>query len=147
MEKDVKKVNLLPISEQSEVAWLIKKIELELKDVIPILDSVGKQYEHDVPWSDRFLADHKAYLKRVLIGAVGRINTSADAIKLGVMFKTPAKSAHFTSMGLYNVFRIARQRRREVMYIKDLQKWVNSYLSGKAAPHMFINYARDGYYA
>lgn len=147
MEKSIKKVRLLPISENSEVAWLIKKVTEELADVIPILDKVGKAYDHDVPWCDRFLMEPKAYLKRVLIGAVGRINTCEDAIKLGVMYKIPARSAHFTSMGLYNVFRIARQKRREIMYVKDLEKWINSYITGKSSPHMFVNYSKEGFYA
>ena len=119
------KVRIIPVKETSEVSWLITKIKKEFKDIIPIIDKLGRKYDHEIPWCDRFLADAKNALKRVTIGAIGRVNTCEDAIKLGVINKIPAKTHHFTSTALYYMFRIARQKRREVTYIKDLERWLN----------------------
>jgi hypothetical protein len=141
------KVRIIPVTSESEVAWLVKLVTTELAAVIPTLDAVGRSYDHEVPWATRYLADAKGYLKRVQIGAIGRINTCEAAIQLGVINKIPAKSHHFTSMGLYYVFRIARQKRRAVVYVKELEKWLSTYAETKGrSPHLFTNYSRSSCY-
>ena len=113
---------------------------------LPQLDMLGKRYDHETPWCDKFLKEPKAYLKRVDIGAIGRINTTVDVIKLAVTTGSPAKSRHFTSTGLYYLFRYARQARRQLLYTKDLEKWCNTIAANRGSAHLFMNYSQEGYY-
>jgi len=142
----VTKIRIIPVSTDSEANWITNEILKFIGAARKLLDDAGKNYEHDVPWNDNYLQQPKQYLSRVMIGAIGRINNCESAVKLGLYAKIPARSRHFTSMGLYYVYRMARQRRRDLLYAKKLEVWLNTYLSNKNSPHLFSNYSRKGFY-
>lgn len=140
--RKVVSVNLLPVAKASEVDYLISLVLEELRPVVPIFNSYGKKYDHEEPWKQEYANDAKFWLYRVTIGAIGRINTIEDAIHLGVKSKTPAKSRNFTSVALYYVWRIAKNRRRGYEYIRGLNKWTNNYTNKRAPNSRFLEYAQ-----
>lgn len=123
-EQDVQ-VNLVKVSAGNEEDWITKLVEAEVKPVRSILDKFGEKYKHEFPWKDSCLVTPKLSLYRVGIGAVGRINTCADAIKIGVSTEVPVKSIHFTSSGLYYIFRLTRIYKRQLEMTRSIEKWVN----------------------
>ncbi len=133
MEQKVLKITLIPVRPQDEFDYLVDSVKDYLgKDVIRILDGYSAKYVHDVPWRVKFLTDPKFYLYRVTIGAIGRIKTCDDAIRLGITKAIPAKSNQFTSTSLYYVYRIARQARRMFLYLEKLEKGMNATISGRS---------------
>ena len=142
MSKQILKINLLPVPQREEVRYLIDEILSQLGKARDIMDEYGAEYDHDTPWKQAFVGDAKFYLYRVRIGAIGRINTCRDAVILGVTSKTRALCHHFTSVGLYWVFRYARQETRKYFYLKKLDKWMNNYLQDRRSHEnsRFINY-------
>ncbi len=133
MTQKVLKIQLIPVVPQDEFDYLVDSVKGYLgKDVIRILDGYSARYVHDVPWKDAFLKDPKFYLYRVTIGAIGRLQTCNDAIRLGVTKGIPAQSNQFTSTSLYYVYRIARQARRMFLYLKKLEKGLNATLGGRS---------------
>jgi len=140
MSKKIHKINLLPVAERSEVGYLVDLILSEIGKAREIMDEYGSKYDHDVPWKQAYVGDAKFYLYRVKIGAIGRISTCRDAVTLGVATKTRALSHHFTSSGLYYLFRYARQQQRKYVYLKKLQGWLTNFLKGDNENSYFINY-------
>lgn len=137
------KINLLPVPEREEVRYLTDEVLGELGKVREIMDEYGIKYDHDTPWKQAYVGDAKFYLYRVRIGTIGRINTCRDAVVLAMASKTRALSHHFTSMGLYWIFRYAREKKREYSYLKKLNGWLNRYLQDRSGRHehsRFINY-------
>ena len=57
---------------------------------------------------------------------------------LGVSSNVAFKSVHFTSMGLFEVSRIARQARSQLIHLKKLEVWINSLFNSKAANTRFM---------
>lgn len=138
MSVKIKKINLIPVSSNQEINYLLDKVMKDLKDLRVVIDRYGEKYDHDTPWKKAYLSDSKFYLYRVQIGAIGRINTCEDAARLGLVAKMPAKTNHFTSNALYYVYRIARQYRRQLLYIKKLNGWLNSFLDGTNVNSRFL---------
>jgi hypothetical protein len=143
MSKRILKINLLPVAERSEVQYLIDTVLEDIGKAREIMDEYGAQYDHETPWRQAYVADAKFYLYRVRIGAIGRINTCRDAVTLGIAAKTRALSHHFTSSGLYWLFRFAREQQRKYFYRKKLQGWLSNMLKdqrGRNDNSRFINY-------
>lgn len=143
MSKRIVKINLLPVAERSEVGYLVDLVLKELGSAREIMDKYGVEYDHETPWKPEYATDAKFYLYRVRIGAIGRINTCRDAVTLGITSKTRALCHHFTSSGMYYVFRYARQQQRKYFYLKKLQGWLTNYLKdvrGRNENSRFINY-------
>ena len=125
------KVNLLPVPKRQEELHLLEEVMKEITPIREILNDWGKKYDHEIPWQETFFENPKFYLYRVTIGAVGRINTCEYAARLGLIDKIPATTHHFTSLGLYLVYRIARQARRRYNYLKRLNKYMQGFINGK----------------
>jgi len=135
MTSRIHKINLLPVPKRHETRYLIDEILDSLGKAVQIMDEYGEQYDHDAPWNSKYTTDAKFYLYRVRIGAIGRINTCRDAVTLGVCCKTRALSHHFTSVGLYCMFRYARQWTRKYAYLIKLNSWMNNYLQDREGKH------------
>ena len=138
------KINLLPVSKERETEYLLGVVMRKVSGIRKIIDDWGKRYEHEIPWEENFLKDPKFYLYRVRIGAIGRINSCKNAAQLGLIAKIPAKTGHFTSVALYLVYRIARQTRREYIYLKKLNNYMEVWLGEKSDIYdnaRFINYS------
>lgn len=135
MSVKVTKVNLLPVSSEQEIDYLLELVLKRVKPARKLIDDWGENYEHEIPWESAFLGDPKFYLYRVKIGAVGRINKTEDAARLGLIARIPAQVYHFTSTSLYIVYRLARQHRREYLYLKQLNIYMNNWLSDKAGTY------------
>jgi hypothetical protein len=143
MSNRIHKINLLPVPSREETRHLIDGLLGNLGKAVQIMDEYGEQYDHETPWRQAYVADAKFYLYRVRIGAIGRINTCRDAVTLGICSKTRALSHHFTSVGLYYMFRYARQEQKKYSYLKKLNTWLNNYLqdrNGKSANSRFMVY-------
>lgn len=117
-------------------------IEEFLKDVITILDKLGKKYKHSVPWRDEFCANPKFYSYRVKIGAVGRISTCRHAIEVGMNSRAPMSVVTFVSKGHYSVFRFARTVRQLELYGEDISLFINVVLGSEKEKYknlLFVN--------
>lgn len=134
----IKKVKILSFSEEQALSFLLKDIMIRLGSSVQILDNYGADYDHSEPWKKSYFSDPKFYLYRVRIGAIGRLCTCEDAIRLGLTAKIPAQSYHFVSMALYYVYRVARQVYREYQYIRKVEKWLNVMLEGRQANSRFM---------
>lgn len=128
------KVGLVPVNKQNINAYLVDKVLNDLESARSVLDAYSKTYTHENPWQYKYFQSPKFYLYRVRIGAIGRLATCKDAALLGVLSDTPAYSAHFTCMGLFYVYRMARQVRKKYQYLYKIEEWANNYLSDKG-PH------------
>jgi len=137
------KVKLLPVSKDSEFSYLYDRAMEVVAPIVLLMDEFGENYDHENPWKEDYLENPKFWLYRVTIGAVGRINTCADAVTFGLRSSTPAKGRHFTSTALYYVYRIARQVRREYEYLRDLDKWINTLLEERNPNSRYLEY--NGY--
>lgn len=143
MSNTITQINLLPVSRREEVEYLKREVLKMIKPMQKVVDDYGAKYKHDTPWQDAYSLQPQFYLYRVTIGAVGRVNSCAAAVQLGLVGRTPAKSHHFTSMALYYVFRLARQTRRRYLYLKQLDKWLQSFIAEKNANSRFLEYNDD----
>ncbi|MBW8002606.1 MAG: hypothetical protein FVQ80_11395 [Planctomycetes bacterium] len=145
MTQKVLKITLIPVAPQDEFDYLVDSVKDYIgKDVIRILDGYSARYIHDVPWDGKFLVDPKFYLYRVTIGAIGRLKTCDDAIRLGIMKAIPAQSNQFTSTSLYYVYRVARQARRMFLYLQKLEKGMNATISGKSPNTRMLELINEG---
>lgn len=134
------KIKLIPISSVNVEDYLLDLLSEELKDVIDIIDKYGAVYEHENPWLNAYFNDPMFYLYRVKIGAIGRINCCKDALRLGLIPRVYSNSNSFTSMGLYHLFRIARQTLSKFLHTKNLQNWLNSLIRNKNDYSRYLNY-------
>lgn len=144
MAVKIKKIRIIPVAENSEVPYFTQQLLEYLGPAREMIDKYGANYEHDTPWEENFLHDPKFYLYRVRIGAIGRVKTCEDAIRLGLIYRLPCHSYHFVSMALYLVFRVARQERRKVVYTKQMEKWINDLLSGAVPNTRFMEIYNAG---
>lgn len=143
MSAKILKINLLPVPRREEVHYLVDEVLRELGKACEIMDKYGIEYDHDTPWKQAYVGDAKFYLYRVRIGTIGRLNTCQDAATLAIASEARALSHHFTSMGLYWIFRYAREMKRKYFYLKKLDGWLNRYLQDRSGRHehsRFINY-------
>jgi hypothetical protein len=134
----ISKINLIPVKPEEEYKWLFDQVMQQVKPVIPWLNKYGDKYEHEVPWEEKFFEAPKYFLFRVKIGAVGRINTVEDAIRLGLESTISATQIHFTSYALFFIFRIARARRKEHVFIKKLNGWIDNAINNKHPNSRFL---------
>ena len=137
-------INLLPVTKASEVSYLTKLVLDMVRPAVGILDSYGKNYDHEEPWKNDYAQDAKFWLYRIDIGAIGRINTVAEAVHLGITSKIPAKTRYYTSAALYAIWRIAKQQRRQYEYVRDLNDWINNHLKKKVPNSRFLEYSGMG---
>lgn len=143
---DYTKYRIIPVTPEGEVQFIVENVLKYFGETVKLLDDYGKRYVHEVPWKKAYMVDPSFYLKRVSIGAIGRVNNCSDAALLGAGSKVACTTHHFTSKALYYVFRTARQRRRETLYIKKLEKWVSTLLDNRAGHNSFMNYCQKGFY-
>ncbi len=140
MTVTIKKIVILPIPKREEARFIMDAVLKRIEPVRESIDMYGSKYEHDTPWSSKYLCDAKFYLYRVRIGAIGRINTCEDAIKLGCVRKVASNTYHFTSMALYHVFRMARSVEREVWYTRKLELWLKNLKDNAVSWNRFMEY-------
>jgi len=139
MGHKVLKVNLIPVRKNQEVGYLLDQTLKLIAPIRKLIDDYGSQYIHETPWNKKFLEDPKFYLYRAKLGIVGRITNCEDAIRLGLVAKIPAQSCHFTCMALYHIYRIARQQRRQFLYLKQLNVWMNNFIQDKNVNSRFLS--------
>lgn len=140
MSTKITKVSLIPFREEDKLEYLTAQVVEKIKPVVKLIDKYGEKYDHEAPWKTEYSEKPKFWLYRVTIGAVGRISNSSDAITLGLLEKTPAQPRHFTCTALYYIYRVARQVLREYLYLKDLEKWMNTFVNDKNVNSRFLEY-------
>jgi len=130
--KRKKKITIIPVSESRLSDYLFDEVMKILGVATETVNKYGMNYVHETPWSDEFLWNAKTISDAVYgigIGAIGRINTCEHAVRLGLQPKVNATTKCFTSMALYNVFRVARLIRKEYIYVGKLEDWINNWMS------------------
>lgn len=144
MSSTIRKVNIIPVSDGELREYLKDEVLKIITPVRKLIDDYGSKYEHEAPWKKAYFKSPKFFLYRVSIGAVGRITNCEDAIHLGLTAKVSASSRHFVSMAHYYVYRIARQRCREYLYAKNLERWLNTFINDRQANSRFMTFHELG---
>ncbi len=126
------KLTVVPVSEERESDYLFDEIMKVLEPGVKTVNRYGANYVHENPWTDDCCWDARIArdaLYRVGIGAIGRINKCEHAIRLGLLPKVSAPTRCFTSMALYDVYRVARLVQREYVYVRNFEAWINNWMS------------------
>ena len=140
--KKNKQISIIPVSEDSLYEWMNELVLEKIGTVIEIINGLGKNYLHETPWNSKYIDDAKYYLYRASIGAVGRINKVDDAVVLGLLSDCRAPSRCFTSTALYKVFCIARNMKKQIKHVQDLEKWINNYTFDRTPNSRFVEYEK-----
>ncbi len=143
LKKRKTKIVVIPVSKDYEEDYLFDMVFKLLEPGIKTVNAYGINYTHENPWTDEHIWSAKIIEEAVYgvgIGAIGRINTCENAIRLGLKPKVLVTSKCFTSMALYYVFRVARLVQREFVYTKNFEQWINNWISEKVVNSRMIEY-------
>ncbi len=119
------KLRIVPVSREEALQYIIQKVTEHFEPAIDWMDEYNGRYEHELPWNEKFLKKPRYYLWQVAIG---------------VMCDERFKTVHFTSMGLYNMARVARMMRRAYECTYTIEDWADSIINEKNPSSNYLSY-------